>query len=98
MTQGQHGERLGGAAGGAADEGNALQAAEQCAPQDGGWCKVLATVRLVCSGWQYRHDALAMRLLLRQDATEGGRAALPGGHLAEPQVLLLALTLRVCER
>jgi hypothetical protein len=29
----------------------------------------LATVRLVCSGWKCRHDALLMRLVLRQDAT-----------------------------
>jgi hypothetical protein len=36
----------------------ALQAAEQCAPQDGGRCKASATVRLVCSGWKCRHDAL----------------------------------------
>jgi hypothetical protein len=48
-----------------------LQAAEQCAPQDGGWgCKASARVRLVCSRWKCRHDALVMRLLLRQDATD----------------------------
>jgi hypothetical protein len=29
-------------------------------------------VRLVCSGWKCRHDALVMWLLLRQDATDEG--------------------------
>jgi hypothetical protein len=56
-----------------------VQAVEQCTPQDGGWgtgaggacrCKASATVRLVCSGWKCRHDALVMRLVLRQDATD----------------------------
>jgi hypothetical protein len=56
-----------------------VQAVEQCTPQDGGWgtgaggacrCKASATVRLVCSGWKCRHDALMMRLLLRKDATD----------------------------
>jgi hypothetical protein len=27
-------------------------------------------VRLVCSGWKCHHDALVMRLSLRQDATD----------------------------
>jgi hypothetical protein len=60
----------------------ALQAAEQCAPQDRGWggCKASATVRLVCSGWKCRHDALVMWLLLGQDATdEGGVLVRRGG-------------------
>jgi len=58
----------------------ALQAAEQCAPQDRGWggCKALATVRLVCSGWKCHHDALVMRLPLRQDATDEGRLGCSG--------------------
>ena len=29
-------------------------------------------VQLVCSGWKCHHDALVMRLLLRQDATDEG--------------------------
>jgi hypothetical protein len=58
----------------------ALQAAEQCAPQDGGWggCKAPATVRLVSSGWKCRHDAMTMRLLLRQEANAEGRACWRG--------------------
>jgi hypothetical protein len=36
-------------------------------------CKAPATVRLVCSGWKCRHDALVMWLLLGQDATDEGR-------------------------
>jgi hypothetical protein len=71
-----------------------LQAGEQSSPQDGGWggCKASATARLVCSGWKCRHDALVMRLLLRQDATDGrggGRAGAARRWLAGPQVLLL---------
>jgi hypothetical protein len=55
-----------------------LQAGEQSSPQDGGWggCKASATARLVCSGWKCRHDALVMRLLLRQDATDEGAGVL----------------------
>ena len=43
-------------------------------------CKASATVRLVCSGWKCRHDALVMWLLLGQDATdEGGVLVRRGG-------------------
>jgi hypothetical protein len=53
-------------------------------------CKASATVRLVCSGWKCRHDALVMRLLLRQDATDERAGVLaPRRWLAGPQVLLL---------
>ena len=70
------GGRVDGAAGRASEEG-AGGAAEQCAPQDGGGgCKASATVRLVCTGWMSRHDALVMRLLLRQDATDEGAGVL----------------------
>jgi hypothetical protein len=41
----------------------------------------LATVRLVCSGWKCRHDALLMRLVLRQDATNEGVLVRRGGAL-----------------
>jgi hypothetical protein len=41
-----------------------------------GGCKASATVRLVCTGWRSRHDALAMRQLLRQDATDEGAGVL----------------------
>jgi hypothetical protein len=66
----------------------ALQAVEQCAPQDGGWgaCKAPATVRLVCSGWKCRYDALVMRLLLRR-ATDERAGVLVRRWLAGPQVL-----------
>jgi hypothetical protein len=65
-----------GAAGRASEEG-ARGAAEQCAPQDGGGgCKASATVRLVCTGWMSRHDALVMRLLLRLFATDEGAGVL----------------------
>ena len=39
-------------------------------------CKAPATVRLVCSGWKCRHDALVMLMLLRQDATDEGAGVL----------------------
>jgi hypothetical protein len=57
----------------------------------GGWVQASATVRLVCSGWRCRHDALVMWLLLRQDATDEGGGVLVrrGGGVAGPQVLLL---------
>jgi hypothetical protein len=65
-----------GASGRASEEG-AGGAAEQCAPQDGGGgCKASATVRLVCTGWMSRHDALVMRLLPSQDATDEGAGVL----------------------
>jgi hypothetical protein len=38
------------------------------------------TVRLVCSGWKCRHDALVMRL--RQDATDEGAGVLCGAAVA----------------
>jgi hypothetical protein len=46
-------------------------------------------VRLVCSGWRCRHDALVMWLLLRQDTTDEGGGVLVrrGGGVAVPQVL-----------
>jgi hypothetical protein len=60
-----------------------------------GACKAPATVRLVCSGWKCRHDALVMWLLLGQDATdEGGRVGAARRWLAGPQLLLL----RYCYR
>jgi hypothetical protein len=39
-----------------------------------GWsgCKASAAVRLVCSGWKAVHDALVMKLVLRQKATDEG--------------------------
>ena len=51
-----------------------LPAAEQSAPQAGGWrgCKDSAAVRLVCAQWQAVHDALVMKLVLRQKATDEG--------------------------
>ena len=44
-----------------------LEAAEQMAPQDG-WrgCEASATIRLVCSGWKYRHDAMVMWVMVRR--------------------------------
>jgi hypothetical protein len=60
----------------------ALQAAEQCAPQE----RRLGWVRLVCSGWKCHHDALVTWLSLRQAATDEGAAR---RWLAGPQVLLL---------
>jgi hypothetical protein len=45
-----------------------LQAAEPCAPQDGGWVGGLLGDGAATSGWKCRHDALVMWLLLRQDA------------------------------
>jgi hypothetical protein len=53
-----------------------LQAAEQCARRRWGRCKASATVQLPCSGWKCRHDALVMRLLLGQDATDEGAGVL----------------------
>jgi hypothetical protein len=41
-------------------------------------CKAPVTVRLMCSGWKCHHDALAMRLPLRQDATDEGRLGCSG--------------------
>jgi hypothetical protein len=71
---------VGDASGGAADEGaEALQAAEQCAPQDGGWGGCKAPGR--CSGRKCRHDALVMWLLLTQDATDKGACWCGGGSL-----------------
>jgi hypothetical protein len=69
----------------------ALQAAEQCAPQDGGRCKASATVRLVCSGWNCRHTRLVMRLLLRQAATDE-RACWCGGGSLDLKARFNALT------
>jgi hypothetical protein len=69
-----------------------LQAAEQCLPEDGGCgeCKTSATVRLVCSGWKCRHDALVMWLLLGQDATDEGGVLVRrgGGSLASSATAL----------
>jgi hypothetical protein len=48
----------------------ALLSSARLRTEDEGGCKASATVRLVCSGWKCRHDALVMRLLLRQDATD----------------------------
>ena len=62
-----------------------------------GACKAPATVRMVCSGWKCRHDALVMWLLLGQDATDEGRGGRVGAArrwLAGPQLLLL----RYCYR
>ena len=49
-----------------------LPAAEQSAPQAGGWrgCKDSAAVRLVCAQWQAVHDALVTRLVLSRDTTD----------------------------
>ena len=49
-----------------------LPAAEQSAPQAGGWrgCKDSAAVRLVCAQWQAVHDALVTRLVLRPETTD----------------------------
>jgi hypothetical protein len=51
-----------------------LPAAEQSAPQAGGWrgCKDSAAVRLVCAQWQAVHDALVTRLVLRPETTDEG--------------------------
>jgi hypothetical protein len=52
-------------------------------------------VQLVCSGWKCHHDALVMRLLLRQDATKE-RA---GGGSLDLKCCSNALTdTRVCEQ
>jgi hypothetical protein len=49
-----------------------LPAAEQSAPQAGGWrgCKDSAAVRLVCKAAKYHHDALVTRQLLRHEITD----------------------------
>ena len=49
-----------------------LPAAEQSAPQAGGWrgCKDSAAVRLVCAQWQAVHDAMVTRLVLRRQTTD----------------------------
>ena len=49
-----------------------LEAAEQMAPQDGGWrgCEASATIRLVCSGWKYHHDTMVMRVVVRRAGGE----------------------------
>jgi hypothetical protein len=49
-----------------------LEAAEQIAPQDGRWrgSEASATIRLVCSGWKYRHDAMVMRVVVRRAGGE----------------------------
>jgi hypothetical protein len=49
-----------------------LPAAEQSAPQAGGWrgCKDSAAVRLVCAQWKAVHDAMVTRLVLRPATTD----------------------------
>ena len=49
-----------------------LEAAEQMAPQDGGWrgSEASATIRLVCSGWKYHHDTMVMRVVVRRAGGE----------------------------
>ena len=51
-----------------------LPAAEQSAPQAGGWrgCKDSAAVRLVCAQWQAVHDALVTKLVLKRSTTDEG--------------------------